>query len=203
MPYFNDLGGAPANEPCASVGHMPDIRDLPVMSMADAQSIGFAGFNDVPHKAIDVPDGAFTITTKTSDGRRTTFSFQSYEVDGPARFVDIQFHDRSSTIANANGGRSPTFNLFAITEGGRHIVDSRGLTEDIKPAILVLLLDRQDEERPVTIPVRKSTMSDRDLANLLNRAAAVIESPNSEIRSERDDLVRQLTTEAAKRNPDF
>ena len=182
---------------------MPDIRDLPVMSMADAQSIGFAGFNDVPHKPIDVPDGAFTITTKTSDGRRTTFSFQPYDADGAARFVDIQFHDRGSTIANSNGGQSPTFNMFAITKGGRHIVDSRALTEDIKPSILVLLLERQTEERPIAVPRLKSTMGDRELAALLNRAAAVIENPTSETCSDRDDLVRQLTTEAAKRNPDF
>ncbi|TVV76975.1 hypothetical protein [Sphingomonas solaris] len=182
---------------------MPDIRDLPVMCMADAQSIGFAGFNDVPHKPIDVPDGAFTIITKTSDGRRTTFSFQPYDTDGTARFCDIQFHDRGSTIPNANDGRSPTFDMFGITKGGRHIVDTRALTEDIKPSILVLLLDRQTEERPVAVPRLKSTMSDRDLGNLLNRVAAVIEAPSSEIRSDREDLVRQLTAEAAKRNPDL
>lgn len=52
---------------------MADIADLPVMSRADAVSLGFAGFNDVPHKAIDVPDGAFTITAKTSENRRVTF----------------------------------------------------------------------------------------------------------------------------------
>ena len=28
MPYFNDLGGAPANEPCASVGHTPDFATV-------------------------------------------------------------------------------------------------------------------------------------------------------------------------------
>ena len=54
---------------------MADIRDLPVMTSADAKSIGYAVFNDVPHKAIDVPDGSFTITARTSDGRRTTFCF--------------------------------------------------------------------------------------------------------------------------------
>ena len=74
---------------------MADITDLPVMSRADAVSLGFAGFNDVPHKAIDVPDGAFTITVKTSENRRVTFCFMGKSYDGPARFVDIQFHDRA------------------------------------------------------------------------------------------------------------
>lgn len=125
---------------------MADITDLPVMTRADAQSIGFAGYNDVPHKPIDIPDGNFTITAKTSDGRRVTFCFMPKYDGGPARFIDIQFIDRGSTIANANRGRSPTFNSFAITKGGRHVVDSRPLSEDTKPSILVLLLDTLTEE---------------------------------------------------------
>ena len=125
---------------------MADIRDLPVLTEADARALGFAGFNDVPHKLIDLPDGAFTISVKTSDGRRATFCFMPYG-DGPARFVDIQFHDRGTSIANADGGHSPTFNSFCITRGGRHIVDTRALTEDIKPSIMVLLLDTAEEER--------------------------------------------------------
>ena len=125
---------------------MADISDLPVLTEADARALGFAGFNDVPHKLIDLPDGAFTISVKTSDGRRATFCFMPYG-DGPARFVDIQFHDRGTSIPNANDGRSPTFNSFCITRGGRHIVDTRALTEDIKPSIMVLLLDTAEEER--------------------------------------------------------
>ena len=126
---------------------MPDIRDLPVMTQADATSIGFAGFNDVPHKVIDLPDGAFTISLKTSDGRRVTLCFQSYDTAGPARFVDIAFHDRGTTIPNANDGKSPTFDSFCITKGGHHVADSPGLPEEIKPSILVLPLDTIEEER--------------------------------------------------------
>ena len=33
---------------------MPDITELPVMRAADATAIGFAQFNDVPHKVIDI-----------------------------------------------------------------------------------------------------------------------------------------------------
>ncbi|WP_339561133.1 hypothetical protein, partial [Pseudomonas sp. EA_65y_Pfl1_P113] len=79
------------------------------MTRADAVSLGFAGFNDVPHKPIDIPDGAFTLTAKTSEGRRVTFCFMGKTYDGPARFVDIQFHDRGSTIPVPSGGVSPTF----------------------------------------------------------------------------------------------
>jgi hypothetical protein len=97
---------------------MPDITDLPVMTRADAIAAGFAGYNDVPHKPIDVPDGAFTITAKTSEGRRVTFCFLRSTYGGPPRFIDIQFHDRGTTIPNADNGVSPTFNAFAITRGG-------------------------------------------------------------------------------------
>lgn len=45
-------------------------------------------------------------------------------------------------------------------------------------------------------------MKSRDLANLLNRAAAVIEDPNSETRSNREDLINQLVHEANQLNPD-
>lgn len=133
---------------------MSDIRDLPVMTKADAEAIGFAGFNDVPHKVIDLPDGDFTISAKTSDGRRVTFSFQPHSPDGTARFVDIQFHDRGTTIPSANGDPMPTFNAFAITGGGRHIVDTRAFTENIKPSILVMLMETVEEERARAAVVR-------------------------------------------------
>ena len=177
---------------------MSDITDLPVMTRADAVSLGFAGFNDVPHKCVDVPDGAFTITTKTSEGRRVTFCFMGKSYDGPARFCDIQFHDRGTTIPNADNGVSPTFNAFAIARHGRHIVDSRPLPEDGKPSILVLLMNEAGEE-PAPLAPDRLPMKDRDLADLLNRAASVITAPGSEIRSDREDLIDILTAEAARR----
>lgn len=177
---------------------MSSITDLPVMTRADAVSLGFAGYNDVPHKPIDVPDGAFTITAKTTEGRRVSFCFMGKSYDGPARFVDIQFHDRGTRIANANNGLSPTFNAFAITSGGRHITDSRPLEESRKPSILVLLMDEAGDEPPA--PARAgSRMGDTDLADLLTRAAAVIADPASAIRSDRERLIDTLHAEATNR----
>ena len=74
---------------------MPDITHLPVMTATDAQAIGFARFNDVPTLPIDIPDGDFTVSVKTSDGRRVTFFFGAYRRGAPPRFVDIQYHDLS------------------------------------------------------------------------------------------------------------
>jgi len=177
---------------------MPDITDLPVMTRADAVSAGFAGYNDVPHRCVDVPDGAFTITAKTSEGRRVTFCFMGKSYDGPARFCDIQFHDRGTTISNADNGVSPTFNAFAITRGGRHIIDSRPLDEDEKPSILVLLMEKAGDEPPRPAPDRLP-MKDRDLATLLDRAAMVLADPHEHVLTDHGDLVDTLTAEAARR----
>ncbi|MEP3145488.1 hypothetical protein [Qipengyuania citrea] len=126
---------------------MADITELPIMRASDAEAIGFARFNDVPHKVVDIPDGGFTLSTRTSDGNRVTFFFCPSKYGGPPGFIDIQYHDRGSTIPDANGGRAPTFESFAITRGGAHIVDSRPLPEERKPSILVLLLERLAGDR--------------------------------------------------------
>lgn len=123
---------------------MTASTDFPVMSQAEAVALGFAGFNDVPHKPIDVPDGEYTITARTSDGRRVTFCFLPDRERSPAGFVDIQYHDAGTKCANANGGHSPTFNAFGIGRGGRHILDSRPLDEADRPSILVLMLDKAE-----------------------------------------------------------
>lgn len=34
MPYFIDLGGAPANEECAQLGHMPGFDDVNAYEVA-------------------------------------------------------------------------------------------------------------------------------------------------------------------------
>ncbi|EJU09188.1 hypothetical protein LH128_30234, partial [Sphingomonas sp. LH128] len=123
---------------------MTASTDHPVMSQAEAVALGFAGFNDVPHKPIDVPDGEYTITARTSDGRRVTFCFLPDRERSPAGFVDIQYHDAGTKCANANGGHSPTFNAFGIGRDGRHILDSRPLDEADRPSILVLMLDKAE-----------------------------------------------------------
>lgn len=119
---------------------MADITTLPVMTAADAESIGFARFNDVPTLPVDIPDGNFTITAKTSDGRRVTFFFGEHKRGAPPSFVDIQYHDHGTNIANANGGISPTFEMLTIGLGGRRVFDSRKLDADDKPSIAVILL---------------------------------------------------------------
>jgi hypothetical protein len=124
---------------------MADITTLPVMTATDAESIGFARFNDVPTLPIDIPDGNFTISARTSDGRRITFFFGEHRRGAAPSFVDIQYHDHGATIASADGGRSPVFDMLTIGRGGAHAFDSRKLADDGKPSIAVILMG---EPRP-------------------------------------------------------
>lgn len=119
---------------------MADVTQLPVMTASDAEAIGFARFNDVPTLPIDIPDGNFTISARTSDGRRITFFFGEYRRGRPPSFVDVQCHDNRTTIANAKGDLSPTFDMLTIGRGGRHAYDSRKYPTDDKPSIAVILL---------------------------------------------------------------
>lgn len=70
---------------------MTASTEHPIMSQAEAVALGFAGFNDVPHKPIDVPDGEYTITARPSDGRRVTFCFLPDRERSHAGYVDIQY----------------------------------------------------------------------------------------------------------------
>ncbi|RJG52975.1 hypothetical protein D0Z70_18245 [Sphingobium terrigena] len=119
---------------------MNDITSLPVMTARDAQAIGFAAFNAVPTLPIDLPDGGFTLSAKTSEGRRITFYFGPYVTGGPARFVDIQYHDAAATVQDARGAPAPLFDIFTIGHGDRRAYDSRSDETIGKPSIVVILL---------------------------------------------------------------
>ncbi|MBO9579516.1 MAG: hypothetical protein J7498_01335 [Sphingobium sp.] len=119
------------------------ICPFPVMTSTDAQSIGYAPFNRVPTLPIEIPDGGFTLSTKTSDGLRVTFYFGPYETGGPPRFIDIQYHDAGMTVPGADGQPVPVFDMLTIAEKGRHPYDSRKAEISDKPSIAVLLLGRR------------------------------------------------------------
>ncbi len=120
----------------------PSICQLPVMTSADAASIGSAIFNHVPTLPIDIPDGGFTVSAKTSEGLRVTLYFGPYQTCGPPRFIDIQYHDAGMTVPDGGGSPTPVFDMLTIAEKGHHPYDSRKAEVSEKPSIAVLLLDR-------------------------------------------------------------
>ncbi|SNS68923.1 hypothetical protein SAMN06295912_11291 [Sphingomonas laterariae] len=118
------------------------FRRLPIMTGARAESMGFAPFNDVPTLPVDILDGGFTISARSSEELRVTFHFGPYRTDGPPRFVDIQFHDSGMTVPDGGGAPAPVFDMLTIAEQGRQPYDSRKAAISDKPSIAVLLLDR-------------------------------------------------------------
>ena len=125
---------------------MADITTLPIMTSEDAEKIGFARFNRVPTLPIDIPDGGFTISAKTSEGRRITFYFGPHRTGGPARFVDVQFHDAGWIVPNADNGRSPVFDVLTIGHKDRRDYDSRKSAMLEKPSILVVLMGQPGDD---------------------------------------------------------
>lgn len=72
-----------------------------VLTREAAKEAGFAIYNNAPHLAVEVPDGPFTITARTSQGRHITFAFMSYEADSPPQCVDVLVHDDlAGTVKN-------------------------------------------------------------------------------------------------------
>lgn len=117
----------------------------------DAEAAGYAQFNGVPHLAVDVPDGGFTVTAKTSEGKRITFSFMPYRDGGPAGCVDICYHD-SGNSDNFQGRDLTTFDvlMFGRTKArepgkpepnNRFQYDSR--EQPFKPGIVCVLMDNE------------------------------------------------------------
>ena len=127
--------------------HQPSpasITQLPVMTSADAENVGFAIFNHVPTLPIDIPDGGFTVSAKTSEGLRVTFYFGPYRTGGPPRCIDICYHDASMTVPDGGGSPVPVFDMFTIAEEGRHPYASRKSDVSEKPSIAVVLLDKPE-----------------------------------------------------------
>lgn len=58
-----------------------------------AEAAGFAPFNNGPHMCVEVPDGVFTITARTSSGKKVTIAFMPYRDGGDAGCIDIYQHD--------------------------------------------------------------------------------------------------------------
>ncbi|AMK24711.1 MULTISPECIES: hypothetical protein [Sphingomonadales] len=117
------------------------MSQLPIMTRADAESIGFATFNHVPTLPVDIPDGGFTISAKTSEGLRVTFYFGPYHTGGPPRFIDIQYRDSAMTVPGGDGSPVPVFDMLTIAEKGIHRYDSRKADTSEKPSIAVVLLE--------------------------------------------------------------
>jgi hypothetical protein len=85
--------GKPANYP---------LTDRGPYTPEGAMAAGFAYFNGGDHLCVDVPDESFTVSCRTSEGRRITFAFLPYRENGPPQAVDIQYHDSPVLIEHSD-----------------------------------------------------------------------------------------------------
>ena len=106
-------------------------------SIAEAEAEGFATFNEGPHLCVDVPDGMFTISARTSDGKMVTMCFVCYKDGGTAQCVDIKRHDGPTTPFNGEDARVFDMLLF---KGGGHLFDTRDVETEKKPMIATILM---------------------------------------------------------------
>jgi hypothetical protein len=119
------------------------IIPFPPVTPDDAEAAGYAQFNRNPHLCIDLPDGGFTITAKTSEGKRITFAFQPYKNGGPPQCVDIQYHDNGTT-REFNGQTLATFDaiLFGQTDARAVPIQLDTRQAKYKPGIVCVLMDK-------------------------------------------------------------
>jgi hypothetical protein len=106
-----------------------------------AEGSGFASFNGNPHLAVEIPDGGFTITARTSEGKRVTFAFQPYMNGGPPRCIDVTYHDNGTV--RRNGDRElPTFDTIIFNGPHGYAYDSRTAHKEPenKPGIVCILM---------------------------------------------------------------
>lgn len=123
--------GRPANYP---------LTDRGPYTEEGAKAAGFAVFNGNSHLCIDVPDDWFTVSCRTSEGRRITFAFIPYKAGGPAQCVDIQYHD-SPVLVDHNDEAMPAQSFIGFGPKREDVRYSRHAT---KPCTLltVILADK-------------------------------------------------------------
>jgi hypothetical protein len=118
----------------------------------NAVAAGYAEFNRVPTLAVDVPDGGFTISAKTSEGKRITFSFMPYRNGGPPQCVDVCYHDGGDE-PNVNKEITPHFDVIGFGGGPNRktgtLWDTRAMTkaagESQRAAIACILMNNGKE----------------------------------------------------------
>jgi Fe-S-cluster-containing dehydrogenase component len=103
---------------------------------------GFARFNKQPHLLVDVPNGNFTITCRTSNGKKITFAFQAYEENGAPACVDVCHHTSPKAVMNGDH-RCPLQEVLCFSAGYNAFVSK---LDDQKPVTLTTIML---EPRPV------------------------------------------------------
>jgi len=127
----------------------PEPKPLPnvahrLLNHHDAKMQGWAVFNGGPHLCVEAPNGNFTISVNTLEGKKITFAFVPYHENGPAQCVDVQHH--TSGVDMKNGDTDcPVQQVICFTVGSD--LYRSPLTEEKGKGctLMTVLLNRKEE----------------------------------------------------------
>jgi hypothetical protein len=119
------------------------IAQFRLLEPDGAKHLGYTTYNGGPHLCVDVPDGHFTISCKTSEGKVVTFAFCPYQDDCPPQCVDVKHH--TSGVKVKNGDTMLAAQEVICFATGRERF--RSSIKDEKPHTLTVILLATKQER--------------------------------------------------------
>lgn len=125
------------------IDEWPEGHPKPIVrNWVETRHTKFETFNGGPHLCVEVPDGHFTISCATSEGKKITFAFLPYRQNGPAQCVDVQHH--TSGVVKMNGDHPcPVQEIRAFGVGPTLFHNS---LKDKEPCTFTTVLLRTKEE---------------------------------------------------------
>lgn len=116
---------------------------IKIAAWDEVEHLGYAQFNRFPHICIDVPQSGpgngLTISTKTQDGQKITFSFV-----GGADCVDIKLHS-GIKFDPANAESPDTMNMRVFTYGG--VIYSTKQSGRYATLVSILLDEKKEDDK--------------------------------------------------------
>jgi hypothetical protein len=113
-----------------------------------AEAAGFAQFNGGPHLCVEVPNNHFTVSAKTTEGKRITFAFVPYKEDGAAQCVDVKYHDSPAPRIPNGDMRLSVMHSVGFTVG-HDTYDTRRMKE---PTTLITVLLSDEDYKLIQSP---------------------------------------------------
>lgn len=110
---------------------------MEILPANQAPLFDFAKFNGGPHLCVEVPDGHFTITARTSEGKKITFAFCPYQDNGPPQCVDVQHHTSPKSVLNGSIV-CPVQKIICFTPG--HNTFASNLNDTIPTTLVTVIL---------------------------------------------------------------
>lgn len=131
-----------------------------LLTRDEAVAQGYAKFNNGPHLCVDIPNGGFTISARTSEGKLITFAFCPYADNGPPQCVDVQCQTPERTVMNGDFV-CPVQRVICFTTGRDTF---RSTVNDEKPTTLVTVILQHEKDNKIMLQHDKDNIIKKSLA---------------------------------------